>query len=140
MVADAAATGSYSANPFNFQNFVLNYIAPSPNSKLIPRIALEPNFTTNDYLREYLTVMEAMGYYTGPYTWALIKTQWANGHNIWVFKVTPGLIGGLHSKQINGDIRLEMKFATQLARNVTLLVLSEEPATLEIDQFNHVLI
>ena len=27
MVADATATGSYTANPFNFQNFLLNYIA-----------------------------------------------------------------------------------------------------------------
>ena len=26
MVADAAATRSYKANPFNFQNFALNYI------------------------------------------------------------------------------------------------------------------
>ena len=33
-----------------------------------------------------------------------------------------------------------MKFASPLAANVTLLLLSEEPATLEIDQFNHVLI
>ena len=85
-------------------------------------------------------VMEAMGYDTGPYTWAISPTQWATGHNIWLFKVTPGPIGGLHSKQLNGDLRLEMKFATQLAANVTLLMLSEEPATLEIDQFNHVLI
>ena len=54
--------------------------------------------------------------------------------------MTPGPIGGLHSKQLNGDIRVEMKFATQLAANLTLLLLSEEPATLEIDQFNHVLI
>ena len=94
----------------------------------------------NDYLREYLSVMDAMGYDTGPYTWEITPTQWATGHNIWVFKVTPGPIGGLHSKQLNGDLRLEMKFSPQLAGNVTLLLLSEEPATLEIDQFNHVLI
>ena len=54
--------------------------------------------------------------------------------------MTPGPIGGLQSKQINGDIRLEMKFGAQLAANVTLLLLSEEPATLKIDPFNHVLI
>ena len=60
MVADAAATGSYTTNRFNFQNFGLNYLALSANSQLIPRIPLEPNFTTNDYLREYLTVMVEM--------------------------------------------------------------------------------
>ena len=84
--------------------------------------------------------MEAMGYYTSPYTWAITPTQWATGHNIWVFKVTPDPIGGLRSKQLNGNIRLEMKFASALPANLTLLLLSEEPATLEIDQFNHVLI
>ena len=105
MVADAAATGSYTANPFNFQNFGLNYIALSANSQMIPRIALEPNIATQDYLRENLSVMEAMGYDTGPYTWAITPTQWATGHN-WVFKVTPDPIGGLHSKQLNGAISL----------------------------------
>ena len=84
--------------------------------------------------------MEAMGYDTGPYTRAITPTLLATGHNFWVFKVTSGPIGGIHSKQLNGDIRLQMKFANPLTANVTLLLLSEESATLEIDQFNHVLI
>ena len=71
MVADASATGSYSANPFIFQNFGLNYLVLSANWQLLPRNPLEPTFTTKDYLREYLTVMEAMGYengiWSGPY-------------------------------------------------------------------------
>ena len=46
MVADAAASSSYSANPFKFQTFALNYSALSANSQQIPRIPLEPNFTT----------------------------------------------------------------------------------------------
>ena len=71
--------------------------------ELILRIQLEPNFATQDYLREYLSVMEAIGYDTGPYIWAMTPTQWAGGPNIWVFKVTTGLIGGLQSKQLNGD-------------------------------------
>ena len=47
----------------------------------------------------------------------------ATGHNPWVLNVTPGPIGGLHSKQLNGNIRLEMKFASALAANVTMLLL-----------------
>ena len=127
-------------NPYNFQNFGINYLALSVNSQLLPRIPLEPNFATNDYLREYLTVLEAMGYDTGPYTWGIAPSSWATGYNIWVFKVTPGSIGSLRSNQVNGDIRLEMKFAAPTTGNITLLVLSEEPATLEIDKFNHVLL
>ena len=47
---------------------------------------------------------------TGFYTWAITPTQWTSGYNTWVFKVIPGQIGALHFKQLNGDIRLEMKF------------------------------
>ena len=92
MVGDAAATGRYSANPFIIQNFGLNYLALSANTEMIPLIPLEPNFATHDYFREYLTVLEEMGYDTGPYTRALTPTQWGKGHNSWVFKVTPGQI------------------------------------------------
>ena len=71
MVADKAVSGSYTANPFNFQNFGLNYLVLHVNSELVPRIALEPNFTTGDYMREYITVLEALGFDIGPNTWAL---------------------------------------------------------------------
>ena len=84
MVADAAAPGSYSANPFNFPNVRRNYVALSANSQLIPRIPLKPNFTSHDYLKEYLTVLKAMRSETWPYIWAIRPTQWANGYNIWV--------------------------------------------------------
>ena len=40
MVADAAATWSYMANPFKFQNYGLNNIALSVNSQLNPRMPL----------------------------------------------------------------------------------------------------
>ena len=61
MVSDAAATGSYTANLFNFQNCGLNYIALSANSHLIPRIPVEAHFASNEYLRESLRVMEESG-------------------------------------------------------------------------------
>jgi len=140
MVSDAAATGSYSSNPFNFQNFGLNYIALRVNSELVPRVPMEPNFTTGDYLREYLTVLEALGYDIGPNTWSISPTQWAAGFNIYAFKVTPGSIGAVRSNQLTGDIRLDMKFADALTGNVTLIILSEEPATLEIDKYGHVFV
>ena len=46
----------------------------------------------------------------------------------------------MRSNQLTGDIRLDMKFAAPTRANINLIILSEEPATLEIDKFNHVLI
>ena len=68
--------------------------------------------------------MKAMGYDTITFPSTITPNQWARGYSIAVFKVTPGPIGALPSKQINGDMRVEMDFSTQLAANVTLLVLS----------------
>ena len=140
MVSDAAMTGSYNSNPFNFEHFGVNYMSLLVNSQHVPRIPYEPDFQRNDYLREYLGVLEAMGYDIGPYTWSISPSAWATGYNFWVYKVTPGPIGAVRSKQLTGDIRLEMKFRQATNANITLIVLSEEPATLEIDKFNHVLI
>ena len=58
---------------------------------MTPRIPLDPNFTI-DYLREYLMVIESIGYDTIPYTLAIRPTEGANGHKIWVFKMTPAPI------------------------------------------------
>ena len=140
MVTDAASTGSYTANPFNFQHFGTNFIVLRVNSEMLPRMALEPNFVTGDYLREYLTVLAQMGYDVGPDTWSINPTKWATGYTIWVFKVTPGAIGAVRSNQVTGDIRLDVKFTAATTANINLIILSEEPATLEIDKFNHVLI
>ena len=63
------------------------------------------------------------------YSWTLKPTQSANGPKMWLFIVTAAQIAGLDSKQVNGHIRMEMQFSPQLAGNVTLLVMSEEPAT-----------
>ena len=62
-------------------NFLLNYSALAPKLQMIPLIALEPNFSTNDYLRD-ISVMEAVGYDIGPYTWAIKTTQRATGSNM----------------------------------------------------------
>ena len=85
-------------------------------------------------------MLEARRYDNGAETWAGTPTQWANGYNICVFKVTPGPIGGLQSKHHNGDILREILLSSQLPSNVTLLLLSEEPATVKIDQFKPVLL
>ena len=140
MVEDAALTGHYNRNPYNFQNFGLNSVAVKANSNLVPRIELEPNFTTGDYLREYLTVLEAIGYDIGPNTWSVTPNAWANGNNIYVFKITPGSIGAVRSSQLTGDIGLHLTFAAGTPGNITLIILSEEPATLEIDKFKNVFI
>ena len=66
-------------------------------------------------------------------------THLVAGSNLRVFKVTPGPIGAVHSTQLNGELRLEMTVTKAITAIVTMLLLSEEPANLQIDQLNKVL-
>ena len=84
--------------------------------------------------------MEAIGYDTGPYAWAITPTHLAAASNIRMFKVVAAAIGAPHSKQLNGDLHLQIGFANALSSTLTQPVLADDPATLEIGQFNHVLI
>ena len=65
---------------------------------------------------------------------------WAKRYNIWVFIVTPGPICAVRSTQLNEDIRLEVQFRQATGANITVIMVSEEPGTLEIDMFKHALV
>ena len=85
-------------------------------------------------------MIEGLGYVSGRSTWAITPSVQASGCNICVVQHTPVRIGALQQKERNGIIHGELKFSLALPGNVTLPVLSEGPATLEIDQFNQMLI
>ena len=126
MVNDAAMTRRYTAYPFNFQNFRLNYMSLLVNSQHVPRIPYEPNYARKDYLRKYLGVLEAMGYAIRPNTYSIRPSAWRPATTSG-FRVTPEGIGALPSKEVTGDIRLKMMFAQATNATITVIVLSEEP-------------
>ena len=61
MLAGQHVIGTYGSNPFNFQNFDVNYLALRVNGELVPRYGFTPNFgPAQDYIREYLQVLGAI--------------------------------------------------------------------------------
>ena len=140
MVADEAVSGTYWLNPFNFEHFDLNYLVLQVNSEFVPRIPFTPNFETHDYLSVYMGVLSALGYDVGPYTWDLGPKDWAGGYNIYAFKITPSSSGLVRSPPVTGNLRMDMKFAKPTPKIISLIIMAEEGATLEIDKFNNVFI
>ena len=134
-VADADMAGGYQNNPFNFQNFGVNYLAMQANGDLVPRIPYQPNFTTGDYISDYLTVMRALGQDNGPNCWNLTPTEWANGYNIYAFKLTPGPIGTVRSAARVGSVRLILKFAAATQANITVIMHSQQYGEHQMDKY-----
>ena len=137
MVHDQSINGGYNSNPFNFQHFILNFIVLRINGEQVPRRALEPNFTSNDYFRDYSFILDALGYDNGQSSWNLTPTEWANGYTIYVFKTAPGSIGSVKSPPRSGTMGLELKFSVATTHNINLVLLAEYSALVELDRYFH---
>ena len=139
MVADHDMAGGYQKNPFHFQHFNMSYLALKVNGEKVPYIPHQPDFANDDYIRSYINVLENLGYDIGPNCWDLKPEEWATGYNIYAFKITPGPIGNIRSPPKNGSIGLALKFAAPPSQNINILLLSQEPAELQIDKYFHVI-
>ena len=131
--------GGYQTNPFHFQNFGANYLCMQANGEQIPRLAYQPNFAGRDYIRSYFVVLEALGFDIGPNCWDLTPEEWANGYNIYAFKITPGPIGTVRRPAPLGAARLEIKFSNQTPENISVLLLSQHCPEIEIDKYKNIL-
>jgi len=138
MVADGTITGSYTLNPYHFQNFGANYISIRVNGEQIPRVALQPNFAAGDYIREYMSVLEALGMDSENQAISLNPTEWAGGSTLFVFKLSSGS-AGVRSIPKTGSVRLEIRFAAATNANINLILFAEFSELFEIDKFKNII-
>ncbi|XP_067129944.1 uncharacterized protein F54H12.2-like [Centruroides vittatus] len=61
LVRNDAFNGQLYLNPFNFENFDLNYISVIKDSILIPSTPYTPDFDEKSYARSYATLFKEMG-------------------------------------------------------------------------------
>ena len=142
MVTNAALAGAYETNPFRFRNFGITSIGLSVNARTIPADPLTMNHATGDYQRAYISMLGALGMDAGNRALAISPAAWSDGYNIYAFKLAPGPVGGnggVISTPETGNVTLKLTFAAALAQDTTLIIYSEAPALLEIDQFGKVI-
>ena len=139
-VRDDALTGSFILNPFNFEHNDVNSLVLKVNGEQVPRVGLEPNFATGDYLREYMYTLESLGYDIGEQMIDITPAEWAAGFTVFVFKVTPGPTGNIRTAPRTGYINLDVKFANPTQRNISAILLSSRPSAIEIDKYHQVIL
>ena len=138
MLSGANVTGTFGSNPFNFQNFDLNYLALRVNGELVPRYGFTPNFgVAQDYIRDYLQVVGAIDLAPlNPDGVCLSPVEWANGFTFFAFKLFPNQ-GSLRA---NGSVRMDIRFGTQTTGQITILLISESMGCVEIDKYKNVIL
>ena len=138
MLLSEHVSGTVGSNPFNFQNFNLNYLALRVNGELLPRQAYQPNFgESEDYIRDYLQVLTALDL-DGECSSSLCLSpiQWAHGFTFFAFKLFPNQ----SSIRPSGSVRMDIRFGTVTAGIISILLFAESEGALEIDKYKNVII
>ena len=135
MVGSDAYVGSYTKNPYNFSHFGVNYVSLKRDGESIPFQPFEPNFAKPDYWREYLNIFSACGMAGRDDILSFDFSEYPKGYCFLVFNLTPDVSNTSSMMQIDeqSNLRIELKFGTALAANVTLLVLGVFDGMLEVD-------
>jgi hypothetical protein len=143
-VSDAAFAGSYTENPFNFQNFKLKRMDLYANGNKVSQMGYRPDFTKKLYNDAYFTFQEQLGFDQGDRCANITPEEWANGFNLYSFKITDGPIGsgtaGPRSHSETGSARLEVDFETPPAANLKLIIMHQYLGIIEVDEYNNIIV
>ena len=138
MVDNAAFSGKYSANPFNFKNYDLRTLVLNFNGRSIPSRPLTPNFGRGHYLDCYETLFRSMGTYYSDGDNGISLELYANGSTIYGFNL--GSDNCAHNDGlISGNIDVNIRFGAPLAQTITMVLYAQFSNTIRIDQHRNVL-
>jgi len=143
-VDNKAFNGNRSLNPFNFQNYKINYLSLYADGVQIPSKPLQPDFTkVGGYVDAYHTLFSGTGIHFLNQGNCISRGSYPNGYCLFAFDLTPDLSANSSSHWNlvrHGSVRIEVRFAEALASTVNCIVYAEYDNVLEIDSSRQVIV
>lgn len=136
-VDNRAFNGNRKLNPFNFQNFSINYLSLYVDGIQIPTKPLQPSFKNeSSYINAYQTLFTGTGIHFSNESHGISRNSYPNGYCLFAFDLTPDLTAhcvGHWNLIKHGSIRVEIRFSDELTRTINCIFYSEYDNVLEID-------
>lgn len=136
--------GNRKYNPFNFQNYGINYLSLYVDGQQIPSKPLQPTFTDNPlYVDAYHTLFSGSGIHFLNEGNCIDRQEYPNGFCLFAFDLTPDLSANSSSHWNlikHGSIRIEVQFAQALATTINCIIYAEYDNILEIDASRQVMV
>lgn len=136
-VDNRAFNGDRKLNPFNFQNFGINFFSLYVDGVQIPSKPLQTNFTgKNQYVEAYHTIFSGTGIHYMNEGNNIDRKDYPNGYCLFVFDLTPdqsSRFAGHWNLVKTGSVRIELRFDKPLTGTINCLVYSEFDNLIEID-------
>ncbi|KAK3922029.1 hypothetical protein KUF71_013395 [Frankliniella fusca] len=141
-VSNIAFNGSYHHNPFNYQNFDLNYMVLYVDTEQIPAVPLTPDFSKGTYMQAYNTLFCGTGIHWKDEGNNISYDEYGNGYTLYAFDLTPDLSSheAHWNLQKQGVVRLDVRFRAELPIAVNCVVYSEFDNLVEISKDRHVVV
>ncbi len=137
MVDNSAYTGIRKKNPFNFKHNKISFCELSVNGKAHPPTPLIQGYSENTELsRAYASLFSTTGLLHSPHGNLITMDMFEQGYFMIAYDLTPdtSACGTCSSLEDQGNIRLDVRFETNLSSTITCLVYMEFDATLQIDK------
>lgn len=129
-ISKTASEGLYAENPFNFMHKNISKIYLTVNSKQIPRVAYEPDFTKqHGYKREFYEMLASVEAHDGNSTITLTCEDYGHGYTVFPFVIVPRREhGALLGEQQTGQATLNLTFSAATEDVFEVVVLAETRA------------
>lgn len=143
-VTNKAFNGDYKCNPFNFENFKINYLSLCVNGQQIPSKPLQPSFSgRKSYIQMYNTLFSGTGIHFSNSGNEIDRDSYPNGFCLSAFDLTPDLAANsvLHCNLTrHGSLRIEVGFDNALTETVNCVIYAEFDNIIEIDKNRNVIV
>ena len=136
-VNNKAFNGDRALNPFNFEQFNINFLCLYVDGVQVPSKPLQSNFEDSKlYIEAYHTLFSGTDVHFLNEGNQISRESYPNGYCLFAFDLTPDLSANdcTHWNWVKqGSVRLDVRFAEALANTVNCIVYAEYDNILEVD-------
>ncbi|XP_063993407.1 uncharacterized protein F54H12.2-like [Diachasmimorpha longicaudata] len=144
-VENVSFNGSRKKNPFNFQNFGINFLCLNVDGRQVPTKPLQPSFTSDVCLdvEAFNTLFAGTGTHFGDHGNNISRPAYSEGFCLFAFDLTPDLSAssaGHWNLVKSGSIRIQVRIHGATEKNINCVLYAEYDNLLEIDSTRQVIV
>lgn len=142
-VENKSFSGDFKKNPFDFDNFNINYLSLFVDGVQIPSKAIQTDFENKKYVEAYNTLFSGTGIHFLNEGNNISRASYPNGYCLFAFDLTPDQSANecSHWNLIkHGSVRIDVSFSEILRTCVNCIIYAEYENVIEIDASRQVIV
>ena len=132
MVGNTAFDGDYTLNPYNFKHFNIKYLHLTRDKESVPFEKFEPNFSTGDCLKEYMSLFQSNDLLGRNAVLPITFEEFQHGYTNFQWNLSDNRHGVNTGPDQRGNLKLHIQFHSALTEAITVLLYGIFESTVEV--------